>query len=307
MMTEERDSPPLLRENLHALVEGLVAAEGLFVLLDFDGTLASIESRPDDATMPDPTREAIVRLADAPNVEVGVVSGRALADVRQRLAVDERVAVSDANGDTHSGESVRERSEIAYAGNHGLELYADGQRVVHPVARETQGTIEHLCDQLTERLLGIDGALVERKGVTATVHTRLVADEAVPFVSAIVESLASTYDDVRLTTGKDVLELRPAVAWDKGEAVHWLADEVVPDGEQWFPVYLGDDTTDEAAFAALADHDRGFGVKVGSHPPTDAPYRVSDPEAVRQLLSWLAAYGVEFIHADLPRSPLGIA
>lgn len=304
------EPPPLLRENLHAFVEGLVASEGLFVLLDFDGTLAGIESRPDDATMPDSTREAVERLTAAEDVVVGVVSGRALDDVRTR------VAVSGANGDDeqdgeydneHDGDSARQRAGIAYAGNHGLELYADGQRVVHPVTRETKGTIEHLCDQLTDRLLGIDGTLVERKGVTATIHTRLVSEEAVPFVSAIVESLVSLHDDVRLTTGKDVLELRPAVAWDKGEAVHWLADEVIPDDERWLPVYLGDDTTDEAAFAALADHDSGFGIKVGRQPPTDAPYRVSDPEAVRQMLAWLATYGVEFIHADLPRSPVGTA
>ena len=290
----EPDPPPLLRENLHALVEGLVAADGLFVLLDFDGTLAAIEPRPDDASMPDSTREAVERLVDAPNVAVAVVSGRALDDVRERVEIQD-------------GDSARERAGIAYAGNHGLEMYANGERIVNPVARRTQGTIAHLCDELTERLVGIPGAFVERKGVTATVHTRLVADDAKPHVSTIVESLAATYDDVRLTTGKDVLELRPDVAWDKGEAVRWLAEEVIPDDEEWFPVYLGDDTTDEAAFAALADRERGFGVKVGHHPPTAAPYRVSDPEAVRETLSWLATYGIEFIDADPTPSSAGAA
>ncbi|MFC4551368.1 MULTISPECIES: trehalose-phosphatase [Halorussus] len=275
------DVPPLLRENLHALVEKLAARDGLLVLLDFDGTLASIERRPDEASLPDPTRTAVERLTTIDDVEVAVVSGRGLSDLRERVDIP----------------------GLSYAGNHGLELRAGGETEIHPEAREAEDTIDEICDVLARELADIDGAFVEHKGVTATVHTRLVADDLVPTVENLVEELVAAHDDVRLTTGKDVLELRPRVEWDKGEAVRWLYDELVPDGERWFPIYLGDDTTDEAAFRVLADE--GVGIKVGDHPPTDAPYRVSDPEAVREMLSWLATYGVEFLHADSDRLPVG--
>ena len=276
-VASDADAPPLLRENLYALVEKLAARDGLLVLLDFDGTLAGIERHPDEAAMPSPTREAVERLANTSGVAVGVVSGRGLSDVRDRVDIP----------------------GLAYAGNHGLELQAvDGETEVNPTAREAEETIDDLCELLIEELDEIDGAIVEHKGVTATVHTRTVADDLVATVESVVEEAVAVHDDVRLTTGKDVLELRPDVEWDKGEAVRWLYDELVPDGERWFPVYLGDDTTDEAAFRALEDD--GLGVKVGDHPPTDAPYRVSDPEAVREMLAWLATYGVEFLHADAP-------
>ncbi|MFC4448845.1 trehalose-phosphatase [Halorussus aquaticus] len=269
----DAEIPARLRENLYVVVEELVDHEGLLVALDFDGTLAAIENLPEEATIPDPTREAVASLADEPNVEVAVVSGRELADVRERVGVP----------------------DISYAGNHGLEIHAD-EYTVHPTASAAKDDIAELCDLLTDELADIEGVIVENKGVTATVHHRLVDDDEVPRVVDSVESLVAARDDVRLTTGKDVLELRPAVEWDKGEAVRELRDELVPDDERWLPVYVGDDTTDEAAFSLLDD--RGLGVKVGDDPATEAPYRVADPEAVRAVLEWLHEYGVEFVAAD---------
>jgi trehalose 6-phosphate phosphatase len=280
----ERELPARLRTNLYAVVEELVDHEGLLVALDFDGTLAAIERRPEQATIPDATREAIEALAAEPNIEVAIVSGRELADVRERVGLD----------DEH----------VSYAGNHGLEIHA-GEYEVHPDAKDAERHIDAICDLLTEQLAGIDGAIVENKGVTATVHTRLVADDEVPVVENTVETLVATRDDVRLTTGKDVLELRPEVEWDKGEAVRELYDQLVPEGERWLPVYVGDDTTDEAAFSVLDD--RGLGVKVGEDPGTKAPYRVADPESVRTVLTWLHEYGVEFLAAEHHDVPVGTA
>ena len=272
--------PSPLRDHLYAVVEGIVDHDGLLVALDFDGTLAAIEDRPDDATIPDSTREAVAALADEPNVEVAVVSGRELADVRDRVGVP----------------------AASYAGNHGLEIHAD-EYTVHPTASRAEQDIAAISDELRDRFADVEGVIVENKGVTATIHHRLVADDEVPAIVDAVEELAGARDDVRLTTGKSVLELRPAVEWDKGEALRELYDVLVPDGERWFPMYVGDDTTDEAAFDVLGDRERGFGVKVGESPDTDASYRVADPEAVREILDWLRTYGVEFLavdHRDVP-------
>lgn len=281
----ERELPARLRTNLYAVVEELVDHEGLLVALDFDGTLAAIERRPEDATIPEPTREAIRALAAKPNVEVAIVSGRELADVRERVGLDDTASVS-------------------YAGNHGLEIHAD-EYEVHPEAEAAEREIDAICDLLADELGDTEGVIVENKGVTATVHHRLVADDEVPLVEGAVETLVSSRDDVRLTTGKDVLELRPEVEWDKGEAVRELYDELVPDDERWLPMYVGDDTTDEAAFSVLAD--RGLGVKVGHDPGTEAPYHVTDPESVRTVLSWLNEYGIEFLEADHHHVPIGTA
>jgi len=276
------EPPPAIREHLYALVEGLVDSDGLLVALDFDGTLAGIEQRPDEATLPESTRDVVAELAEQPDVAVAVVSGRELADVRERAAV----------------------SAAAYAGNHGLEIHAD-EYVVHPTAEAAEAAIEDACELVAAELSDVEGVIVENKGVTATVHYRLVDDEAVPAVVETVESLAAAREDLRLTTGKEILELRPAVEWDKGEAVRRLREELVPDGEAWLPIYVGDDTTDEAAFAVLADD--GVAIKVGDDPTTDAAYRVADPEAVRAVLSWLATHGVAFLRRSPSDLPIGTA
>lgn len=276
--------PDPLREHLYAVVERLVESDGLLVALDFDGTLAAIEDRPHEATIPDETREAVEALADEPNVEVAIVSGRELADVRERVGVDEEA--------------------VSYAGNHGLEIHAS-EYEIHPEAREAEEDIAHVIEVLSDQLSGIDGVVVEDKGVTATVHHRLVPDGDVPTVEETVESLVASRDDVRLTTGKDVLELRPEVEWDKGAALLDLRDKLVPDDEEWLAAYVGDDTTDEAAFSVLGD--RGLAVKVGDDPGTEAPYRVADPEAVRIVLDWLGTYGVSFLAADHDDVPVGHA
>jgi len=256
-----------------------VGHEGLLIALDFDGTLAAIEDTPGAAAIPDETREAIEALAAEPNVEVAVVSGRELSDVRDRVGIP----------------------ELSYAGNHGFEIHTD-EYVLHPEARAAEATIAEVRDRLVDDLAGVGGATVEDKGVTPTVHHRLVAESDVPAVVDAVESVVTEREDVRLTTGKDVLELRPAVEWDKGEAVRQLETELVPESENWLPAYVGDDTTDEAAFAVLADH--GLAVKVGDDPDTAAPYRVADPEAVRAVLDWLGSYGTGFLAAEDPDLPV---
>ncbi|WP_435159630.1 trehalose-phosphatase [Haladaptatus sp. DFWS20] len=268
-MTNEPPEP--LRENLYALVNRLRDADGLLAMFDFDGSLAPIEDHPDEVELPPATRTVLEELQREINVQVGVVSGRGLADLRERVDID----------------------GITYAGNHGLELHTDDGQETHPVAEDSRDEIAELCDELESRLASIDGAFVENKRVTASVHYRLVDDEHVPGVQRAVRDAVRDGDDVRLTSGKAVLELRPDVEWDKGRAIRWLYDHHVPDDEAWLPLYVGDDRTDEDAFETLPKS--GLGVKVGNHPPTVAGYRVADPSAVRAIVAWLAEYGVEFL------------
>ncbi len=244
--------------------ERLRGADGLLVLTDFDGTLADVVARPGAATIRPNARRAVARLADQPRAAVAVVSGRGLADVRARVGVE----------------------GVHYAGNHGLELLADGHRVGQPDAAAASETIAALSERLTERLDDVDGVVVEDKGLTASVHYRMVDADAVPRVRRAVRAAVDGAEGVRLTEGKQVLELRPAVDWDKGDAVSWLRDELVPDDERWLAVYLGDDATDEAAFATLPED--GLAVRVGSDDgPTAATAAVAGVEEAADLLSWL--------------------
>jgi trehalose 6-phosphate phosphatase len=274
------ETPNPLDEHLYALVNRLLNADGLLAMFDFDGSLAPIEDHPDEAALPPATRTALEDLRDAPDVRVGIVSGRGREDLRDRV---------DING-------------ISYAGNHGLELHAGDERRTHPAAADARDDIEALSDELESRLSAVDGAFVEDKGVTASVHFRLVDDDGIPAVERAVREAARDADDVRVTAGKRVLELRPDVDWHKGRAIRWLYDHHVPDDEMWLPLYVGDDRTDEDAFDVLPES--GLALKVGHEPPTIAGYRVADPTAVRSIIEWLAEYGVEFLRTESEERPV---
>ncbi|GAA0247872.1 trehalose-phosphatase [Haladaptatus pallidirubidus] len=264
--------PESLRTNLYVLVNRLRDTDGLLAMFDFDGSLAPIENRPEDVELPPATRTALEELRGTEDVEVGVVSGRGLNDLRERVGID----------------------GITYAGNHGLELYTDDERKVHPVAKDSEDEITSLSDELESELADVDGAFVENKGVTASVHYRLVEDaEGISAVQKAVENAVRESDDIRVTSGKQVLELRPDVEWHKGRAIRWLYDHHVPNDETWLPLYVGDDRTDEDAFETLPKS--GLGVKVGRQPPTVAGYHVTNPSSVQTVLAWLVEYGVGFL------------
>ncbi|ELY37247.1 trehalose-phosphatase [Halalkalicoccus jeotgali] len=253
-------------DSSHARIrERVEAAEGLLLCTDFDGTLAPIETDPQAPEIVPENRRVLRALRDTAGVRVAVVSGRALADVRERVGIE----------------------GIAYAGNHGLELQRRDATAVHPIAAKHRGRIARIVEALKAALAGIEGAAVEDKSVTATVHYRKTPDERIRQVREAVETALERFGDgrVRRTGGKEIIELRPAVRWHKGMAVSLLA----ADHEGWLPIYIGDDTTDESAFRAVED---GLAIYVGSGE-TAAHYRVPTQEGVTACLSALAEW-----HAD---------
>jgi trehalose 6-phosphate phosphatase len=240
----------------------------LVLLLDFDGTLAPIVDRPELAAMPEPTRRALERLMARPGVEVAVVSGRGLADVRERAAIP----------------------GIAYAGNHGMEIHGPGIDRIHPEAAAARPVLERAAAELGEALQGIPGAFVEDKVLTLSVHHRMTPRDRVAEVHAIVRRVAEPLEGVHLTEGKEVLEVRPNVDWNKGKAVLFLLDQMRPPPQA--PIlYFGDDRTDEDAFRALAGFSASAeGVLVADPPPehTAATSYVHAPADVGDVFAALA-------------------
>ena len=243
------------------LGDRLDGAEGLTVALDFDGTLAPIAEDPDAPRITPPARRALSALAERPDTAVAVVSGRRLSDLRPRVAVD----------------------GVRYVGNHGLEYAVDGEREAHPGATERREDLQRAREEVETRLAHVPGVDVEDKELTATVHHRRTPADRVGTVEDAVSNVVSEVDGLEATTGKEILEIRPDVDWDKGSAVRRLAEETPP---EWPTVYVGDDTTDEDAFEALGPDDAG--VAIGEHE-TAAAYRIADRRDVPRLLEWLAS------------------
>lgn len=195
---------------------------GLF--LDFDGVLAPIVDRPEDAAAPPETRVELERLVKRYAL-VAVVSGRAGDDVRSRLGVGDVVCV----------------------GSHGLELEPQAERwrrVLAAFAADAPWPPEG----------------IESKGLSLAFHFRGAADEreAVRALDAIADSARE--EGLVARYGRKVLEVLPPVGSHKGTAVRRLLEE---HGLRR-ALAAGDDTTDLDSFVALDGLDVAVRVAVAS-------------------------------------------
>jgi trehalose 6-phosphate phosphatase len=212
------------------------------------------------------TQELLRALAAHPRYRVGIVSGRALDDLRGRIA-------------GHG---------LYLAGNHGLEIEGVGGRYDYPAVRPLRPMMAALTHDLKRELAEIPGVLVEDKGLTLSVHYRQVPTAFVPRVRERLLEHARPGIEAgvfTLRTGKAVLEVRPNVPWDKGEAVRWMVERwhrEMP-GSRLLALYLGDDDTDEDAFRAIASS--GIGIVVGGERHCSAAhYYVQSVEEVGRFL-----------------------
>jgi trehalose-phosphatase len=241
------------------------------LLLDYDGTLTPIVSHPDAARLSPTMAKLLGALAKHPRNRVAIVSGRALSDLRQRIA---------GNG-------------LSLGGNHSLEIEAPGGCYEHPEVQRVGPHIRALAQALRCDMAEVPGVFIEDKGATLSVHYRAVPEAWLRTVKERLDERirpAVETGVVRLGTGKAVFEVRPHVPWDKGEAVRWMVDRLRQDLPQTrvLAIYLGDDETDEDAFRVLAS--TGIGIVVGSDRQRSAAhYWVESVEEVERFLGALYA------------------
>ncbi|MFN8105992.1 MAG: trehalose-phosphatase [Acidimicrobiia bacterium] len=236
------------------------------VFTDYDGTLTPIVARPELARIDAAMAGALGRLASI--CVVGIISGRDLEDVR----------------------SIAHAEHVWYAGSHGMDLLGpDGTRHQHPGSVELAPDLAAAADELEDRLASIPHAWVERKRFATAAHYRQVDATLWPAVAEAVDATLAGHPRLRRTGGKCIYELRPDVDWDKGRALWWLFDRAGLDRSGTVALYLGDDLTDEDAFAALGDDGVGI-VVVDYDRPTYADVRVRDVAEVLLLLEDLVDY-----------------
>jgi trehalose 6-phosphate phosphatase len=200
------------------------------VITDIDGTVSAIAPTPAEA-MVDPGAKAALALLAERVAAVAVVSGRAPQD----------------------GAAMVGLPELIYVGNHGLERIVRGIPWTHPVAAAAQPAIAAALaefESAARAAADMPWLLIENKGVTGTIHYRLAPDQTAAAV--LLEPLARKVADrhgLRLTLGRMIFEVRPALAVNKGTAIRELAQDLGLRGI----VFFGDDVTDVDAFRALRE------------------------------------------------------
>ncbi|CAN5665171.1 hypothetical protein BH20CHL7_BH20CHL7_17480 [soil metagenome] len=232
---------------LAAVVRRLSAARSpLLVVVDFDGTLAVGSRDPAVAFIHPSAQRALRRLARTAEthpgrLHVAVLPGRTVADVTVRVRV----------------------GGVAYLGDHGLQeaWLPRGGRVsaarirTEPDFERHRDPAEWLAEAVPMELGSPAWLFVERKGPSVAFHVRQ-ADDVAAAHAAVLDAIAAVeardgLHDQGLAhyRGRSVVDLRPAGAGGKREAVERLLERHRPGGV----VVLGDELSDVDAFEAVCD------------------------------------------------------
>ena len=233
------------------------------LFLDFDGTLAEIAPTPDSVAVEAGLVQTLERLRERLGGALAIVTGRPVSVIDGFLAP----------------------ARLDAAGLHGVErrvggALSGGRAEDHPQLRAQ-------VERLHAEAKYLDKVLIEDKGASVAVHWRLANVEDTRRAEALVVAAAEALGDAyRLQLGKAVGEIVPAQA-TKAHAIRAFMEHAPYAGRR--PVFLGDDRTDEIAFASVTE-DGGVAIRVGEGE-TVASRRLPDPEAVRALLREWAGGG----------------
>ncbi|XP_033145385.1 probable trehalose-phosphate phosphatase E isoform X3 [Brassica rapa] len=158
-------------------------------------------------------------------------------------------------------------TELYYAGSHGMDIKGPEQNSKYK--KKTQSL---LCQPATEFLP--------------------VISEKWSDLAHLVRSVLKNYPKLMLTQGRKVLEIRPIIKWDKGKALEFLLESLGYENcTHVFPIYIGDDRTDEDAFKILRDKRQGLGILVSKYAKeTNASYSLQEPDEVMDFLERLVEW-----------------
>ena len=218
---------------------------------DFDGTLAPIVARPDNARISIAVATRLKALSA--RLPVAIVTGRAVADVRERLGFEPQFII----------------------GNHGAEGTASPA-----TAGVRADVLDRLRDTLTAHagVLQAAGVAVEDKGLSLALHYRLSRDRE-RAQALITDLLQPEPAGLRIFAGKMVVNAVPADAPDKAQAVHALVAQLGAAAA----FFAGDDVNDEPVFASAPAH--WFTLRVGREAPaSQARFCLEGPQEMAMLL-----------------------
>ncbi|MGH9444204.1 MAG: trehalose-phosphatase [Terriglobia bacterium] len=239
------------------MLQQMLNAKHILLLLDYDGTLVPFQRNPKDARLDEGTHRLLKRLARRRKISLHFISGRRRADLQRNVAV------------AHAG----------YWGMHGWEGARRGR-----ISRSSRRALKDMYSKIQARLSGVPGVrLVDKEAGLALHYRGAPPAAALRARSAVKKVVAQFQPGFRILRGKKIWEVLPPEVEGKGAVARKLSDRA-PGGT--LAIYIGDDTTDEAAFAQLPE---GLTIRVGRRTRTRARFFLRRPRDVKQLLERLEA------------------
>jgi trehalose-phosphatase len=248
--------PGHLFRNWRNLKTRLDATKGCALFLDLDGTLVPLRPRPADVQLTRETKKILKLLQGHTNLHLAFVSGRQLKVLRSIVGMD----------------------KVHYVGLHGAEC----EDKALTMSKESVRALSSAKRAARKQLQKIPGIWIEDKGLSFAVHYWRAKPATVRAAELTLNQiLAPTLGCLHILKGKRVWEVMPKEIPGKGVAVRAFLRRLP---ENTLGIYVGDDVTDETAFAALNDQ---VTVKVGRMPGTQAHFYVRNPAEVRVFLTHL--------------------
>ena len=253
-VNESRDAALSVFRNWPKIRARLRAAKRWAFFLDFDGTLVNLRRRPGDVRMSRAAKLVLKRLAGHVNTQVVIISGRKRNNVRELVSL----------------------SALQYFGVHGGER--EGESVT--LSAKSKHALEGAKRVAQRALKSIPGVWIQDKALSVAIHyresDRSSALLAAEFLAGLLEPWG---DSLHILNGSRVWEILPREIPGKFTAVDDVLGAHRP---ATAVVYIGNDGTDEVAFAALPDD---ITIRVGREPQTHARYFVRTPAEVLRLLA----------------------
>jgi trehalose 6-phosphate phosphatase len=229
------------------------AAGHVAIFLDFDGTLVMLRFRPSDVRVPEKTKRVLARLASHKKTLVAVVSGRRLRDIKTLVPV----------------------AGLHYYGLHGAER----EQSRASLCKKSRRALARVKREARTELGVLPGIWLEDKVLSLAIHYRGATPAFIHEAEeTLVRLLAPLRSSLSLLNGIKVWEILPLEICGKGATVRGLLDRR---SRGTLAIYIGDDDTDESAFAALPEH---ITIQVGKRRPTKAQFHSRGPLEVVQFL-----------------------
>ncbi len=242
-------------------------ARALVLLLDFDGTLSPIVSRPENSYLPAQTRSILKELLRA--LPICVITGRALRVIQKK---------ADIRG-------------LWYAASHGLEWNLGGTSSVHRVSRAALRDLADTRAKVRRLKTKYPQLINEYKPFAVTFHYHLLPKSELKSFARDTQALLEKIEGnpkLRMFRDKRTIDIAPSFRGEKGNAAKYVLHHLTKQaGIRFLPIYIGDSSPDEDAFRVLK---RGITIRVGKTRESAAQYYFKSRREVPQFLRWLSTH-----------------